>query len=612
MNTYASTIPIPFAGLNVLRKLARPAFCLASIFTAIAMRPGPAEAAAPPLYPRIAGTYNAVEHYTISITGPLGTRSQSGSGSGTTRVTQSGAKFTYKAIDPQGSGINFTRSGVLIGNALSISGVLGLQPQPGVTVTRNEFHAAGEVLPGRIVIRSYGVVVAKRGSEMRTYELRSQATLTGAVTPADVGSVQVTILPAKGGSVAGSGAYSPGTSVTLVPTWKPGYYFVNWTEGDTVVSTDLHYPLTATGTRLLTANFAPVGAGSYATLLQSGAEPSNAGMGYFRAVLNAGGSFSAKVTVDGTVSALTGYFDRNWSLQKTLKRRGRSDLLVALALNPATREIAGTMATADGLYSAAVALAPLPIFTSTAPTALAGKFTAVMPVAFVDGAPPLAIGTGYLSISVSATGAFKAVGKLADGTPVSFGGPIGAGDSVALHTSLYAAAAPYRGSLSGVMNFHNMSSANGNYLDAALYWFKPAQKSGSYYRTGFEIILGVSGSRYTPPKRGNMPLRFAFPPENAVVEIRDGGLSGPIDIPAALSTSSAVLADPPNPYKLAFTINATAGTFSGSFAPFGDARRTPFSGVFHQTSIIAAGYFLGPLNNGIGQSGTVRLVPRLF
>ena len=612
MQKSASDITIGLPVRPALRKAAIPALGIAFIAAALAVSAVPARAAELPLYPNIAGTYDAVENYTISITGPLGTHTQSGSGSGSTRITQNGAKFSYKAIDPNGSGISYTRSGMLIGNALSVSGVLGLQLQPGVSLIRNEFHAAGEVLQDRIVIRSYGIVVAKKGSETRTFELRSEATLTGSVTPANVGSVQVTVLPAKGGTVAGGGAYPPGTGVTLVPSWKPGYYFVNWTEGDTVVSSDLNYPLTATGTRLLTANFAPVGAGSYAALLQSGPQPSNAGIGYLRATLSAAGSLSASVTVDGTLSPFTGSFDRNWLIQKTLKRQGKSDLLVTLSLNPATRESTGTVATADGVFHAGVALAPLPVYTTTAPTSLAGRFTAVMPVAHVDDAPPLTIGAGYLTINVSPTGLLTAVGKLADGTKISFGGPVAAGDTVALYSSLHAAAAPHRGSISGIMAFHDMSSSTNNYLDAALYWFKPAQKSGSNYRDGFEIILGVSGSRYTPPQRGHLPLRFALPPENAVVEIRDGNLPGAIDIPASRSTSPTVLADPPNSNKLAFTVNATAGTFSGSFAPFGDTRRISFSGVLHQTSRIGAGYFLGPLENGVGQSGTVRLVPRRY
>lgn len=58
------------------------------------------------------------------------------------------------------------------------------------------------------------------------------------------------------GTVSGAGTFSPGASVTLTAVPAPGYRFLNWTEGEEVVSEDATYTFTAEGNRTLRANFA--------------------------------------------------------------------------------------------------------------------------------------------------------------------------------------------------------------------------------------------------------------------------------------------------------------------------------------------------------------------
>ncbi|MEI8086913.1 MAG: hypothetical protein WCG93_11935 [Paludibacter sp.] len=65
------------------------------------------------------------------------------------------------------------------------------------------------------------------------------------------------------GSVSGTtGLTDPGTSVSLTAAPLSGYYFVNWTEGGTQVSTSATYNFTASADRNLVANFAAVSAAS--------------------------------------------------------------------------------------------------------------------------------------------------------------------------------------------------------------------------------------------------------------------------------------------------------------------------------------------------------------
>ncbi len=61
------------------------------------------------------------------------------------------------------------------------------------------------------------------------------------------------------GSVAGSGSYVYGASVTLSATPKAGCRFVRWLEGSTAVSTGYQYRFTAFKPRTLTVEFAKIG-----------------------------------------------------------------------------------------------------------------------------------------------------------------------------------------------------------------------------------------------------------------------------------------------------------------------------------------------------------------
>ncbi|KUO70868.1 MAG: hypothetical protein APF81_08015 [Desulfosporosinus sp. BRH_c37] len=72
-------------------------------------------------------------------------------------------------------------------------------------------------------------------------------------------TVAVSANPAAGGTAAGGGTYSEGSSVTVTAAANSNYTFVNWTEGGSPVSTSTAYTFTlGTSDRTLTANFAVI------------------------------------------------------------------------------------------------------------------------------------------------------------------------------------------------------------------------------------------------------------------------------------------------------------------------------------------------------------------
>ncbi len=73
-------------------------------------------------------------------------------------------------------------------------------------------------------------------------------------------TVSAVVAPLSGGCISGGGLFTSGSQVTLVAQATPGFVFLNWTEGGAVVSVSPNLSIIASSDRLLSANFAPLGA----------------------------------------------------------------------------------------------------------------------------------------------------------------------------------------------------------------------------------------------------------------------------------------------------------------------------------------------------------------
>jgi Divergent InlB B-repeat domain len=86
------------------------------------------------------------------------------------------------------------------------------------------------------------------GAGRSAFSLHDQVTATDAV-------ISLGKSPTTGGTVAGAGAYAPGTPVTATATPSAGFTFLYWKEGTNTVSTDASYSFTAGAYRALVAHF---------------------------------------------------------------------------------------------------------------------------------------------------------------------------------------------------------------------------------------------------------------------------------------------------------------------------------------------------------------------
>ena len=121
-------------------------------------------------------------------------------------------------------------------------------------------------------------------------------------------SVTAAVQPAEGGSVAGTGTFDDGTSVTLTASANPGWSFVNWTEGPVVLGTNPTLAFTATADRSLTANFTAVPTWTITTA----ASPPDGG------TITGGGAWPKDSLVTLTATALPGYTFSAWTQNGTI------------------------------------------------------------------------------------------------------------------------------------------------------------------------------------------------------------------------------------------------------------------------------------------------------
>ncbi|MEO6730851.1 MAG: ice-binding family protein [Ferruginibacter sp.] len=123
-------------------------------------------------------------------------------------------------------------------------------------------------------------------------------------------AVMISSSPVAGGATFGSGSYNTGTMVTVIESPNPGYTFVNWTEGATIVSTSSSYQFTITSNRTLVANFTAIPALQYAVILS--ANPSIGG------TTTGAGAYTAGTSANINASPITGYSFVNWTEGATI------------------------------------------------------------------------------------------------------------------------------------------------------------------------------------------------------------------------------------------------------------------------------------------------------
>jgi uncharacterized repeat protein (TIGR02543 family) len=167
-------------------------------------------------------------------------------------VVSPSASYTFTLNGNRTLVANFTGSYTI---AVSASPVAGGTVGGGGTFTAGSSQTVTAAAnPGYIFVSwtENGSVVSPSASY--TFTLNGNRTLVANFTVGCL--VTVTASPPAGGTVGGGGS-GCGSSVTLTAAANPGYTFVNWTEGGSVVSPSATFTFTLDGNRTIVANFTP-------------------------------------------------------------------------------------------------------------------------------------------------------------------------------------------------------------------------------------------------------------------------------------------------------------------------------------------------------------------
>ncbi len=156
------------------------------------------------------------------------------------------AAYTARTVViPGAAPANITTEGALPAGMTfnTASGVISGTPTASGTFSF-KVNAADGVSPD--VTKSYTFSIAAVGAALPAHSI-----------------VDTAAAPIGSGTTTGDGSFAPGTDVTVTATEAAGFYFVNWTDNGTVVSTTASYTFTIDVNHSLVANFAPLAAQYY-------------------------------------------------------------------------------------------------------------------------------------------------------------------------------------------------------------------------------------------------------------------------------------------------------------------------------------------------------------
>lgn len=369
-----------------------------------------------------------------------------------------------------------------------------------------------------------------------------------------------------------------------------------------IVAFDLQGNASAPVTREFTfTNLRPQFAGNYNGLVVADAAGTPiAHHGLVAVKVTPTGKFTGKVTLGSTTTALSGVFltggearfDR--ALTPTLAVAGGE---LSLQLDTGAGEKITGSVRSGGQTRASIPHADRAPFTAQVKTVYTAVFQAdANPSVGTSNFPQ---GDGQGKLTVDKKGVAKFVGKLADGSAVSYSNALSRTAEWPVFVQLYKKA----GFITGAVIF-DANQANTDAEGTDLKWFKPAGLAKQkLYPAGWAngITTDFLASKYVAPVNPTTVLGIA----GGAIEFAatDGGLNPAIAEDGTIDAKNKVTLTGANNVKVTF-VKGT-GALSGSFTHPVTGKKAKFSGVAFQKTNTATGYFLS-----LPQSGAIGIAPK--
>jgi len=304
--------------------------------------------------------------------------------------------------------------------------------------------------------------------------------------------------------------------------------------------------------------------------------------------------------IRGSVSTTTGSGAR---LQVSIPREGLSPLALDLTFDPGRLmgSASGSLQVSGSASSAVQLLLWKNLWSARSNPAklYQGLFNNLIRLpSSAIGTASIPQGAGFVALTVSAGGTVTSLGKLADGTKLTASSLLFPSGEIPYYLSLE----NHTGTIQGLVAI----DGERNTL-AKLDWMRLNQNNPEVrlYGSGFgPVSLTLDGQAYVPPARGAIVLGLPEQGQNASIAFSRGGVESAarfssLDQVFTLSTRHLATFDAVNnPASVAISVNATKGTFTGSFVlrdpdtESGQLRSIPFEGMIVPRLKTGAGFFL--------------------
>ena len=333
-------------------------------------------------------------------------------------------------------------------------------------------------------------------------------------------------------------------------------------------------------------------AGSYAGLFSDDGSPAFTNAGFFNLTLKSDRVFTGDILPEGAKTSFTGQFDTNGAAAVVAGDAPHSVFDLALQLDlSGVKPLTGSVSNAAQGWTASLS-AVRAAFGATSPaTNFEGNY--LLAIEGPDTPPAAPPGYSYALARISSVGGVTLSGTMADGAVFTdTGTAISQSGDWPLYGSLFSG----KGLLQAWVKFPPHSALSQAAPGQAL-WFRAAGTGSHYYTNGFSLLtnqLSLLVNRYVAPAKGVAVL----PGDNYTVQIFGGNLAASLSENITISANNVVVIAGPNTNNLSLTINAAAGTFSGSFVSPATGAMTALKGVLLPKSNMGSGYFLGTNQGG--------------
>ncbi len=306
------------------------------------------------------------------------------------------------------------------------------------------------------------------------------------------------------------------------------------------------------------------------------------------------GAFSGKMQLGEnrrTFSGILTGLDGTPSGTVTLKKPGSPDLHLKLRYDVPSGRMTGELDDDQDVLPFELRLP------ATNPSTYQGRHSFALRLRDAEAAAPEGHGIGIFQVATS--GLAEGTVKLADGSSLTFSGPVERDGGISLHQVIR----PKTGMIwnSKTSSMISVSTLAGSFLSRLIMdggaehrlegsqasWYRMPYSS-SLYPDGFgPLDLDVIGGKYTPPPASSIQLAFDH-------EMLDGVQTSP-DVDGTLSASGAARF-PTNPCAVSFALTSSSGLFQGSFQvkKSGVSRKASYQAVIVDDGegLVGLGFFL--------------------